>query len=240
MGSPYLELDVRVTLDGEVVVIHDETADRTTNGSGSVRRMNLGELRLLDAGHWFCPAGECDYPFRGLGIRVPTLSQVLETFPHAMVNIEVKQGEPPMEEALREVLVRHGALERVLLASENAEILTRVRERFGTRVATGISREEGIRFARWVLGGRKGDLQMGGQALQIPERLAGRDYITSDFIRAAHDLGLEVHVWTVNDPVRMRNFVEMGADGVMTDFPDRFPGRNSSGALRSEFDDKQQ
>jgi len=239
MGAPYLELDVRMTRDGHVAVIHDETADRTTSGSGAVRRMDLGELRLLDAGYWFCPEGEGEYPFRGRGIQIPTLSQVLEAFPQAMLNIEVKQKEPPMEENLQEVLVRHGALERVLLASENAEILTRVRERFGARVATGISQEEGIRFARWVLGGSKRDLHLAGQALQIPERLGGRDYITPEFIQAAHDLGLEVHVWTVNDPGRMRNFVEVGADGVMTDFPDRFPWRDSFGASRSASGDNQ-
>jgi glycerophosphoryl diester phosphodiesterase len=223
MGAPYLELDVWMTRDGAVVVIHDQTVDRTTEGSGSVEGMNLSELQRLDAGYRFCRQGEGTFPFRGQGIRVPTLEEVLVAFPQALLNIEVKQNAPPLDEAVEAVLTKTGALDRVLLASERGEILERARRRFGTRVATGISQEEGIRFAQWLLSGRRGEMRLEGQALQVPETLDGKEYISADLIGAAHELGMEVHVWTVNDPSRMKSFLEMGADGIMTDFPDRFP-----------------
>jgi glycerophosphoryl diester phosphodiesterase len=222
MGAPYLELDVRMTRDGHVVVIHDEMVDRTTNGRGRVQSMSLRDLRQLDAAYRF-ERGGGDYPFRDLGISVPSLSEVLERFPGAMLNIELKQKKPPMEEALYRVLDGHDAMNRVLLASEHEEILGRVRAGFGTRAATGISRREGLRFARWFLWRRRGKPIFGGMALQIPARLAGMDYITTGLVEAAHALGLEVHVWTVNDPARMKRFLGLGADGIMTDYPDAFP-----------------
>ncbi len=223
MGAVYLELDVRMTRDGQLVVLHDRTVDRTTEGSGPVDEMTLREVQGLDAGYRFSREGDGDCPFRGRGIRIPTLEEVLCTFPAALINIELKQNKPPMEEVLESLLKRNDALARVLLASERGEIMERVRGRFGTGVATGISQEESVRFAQWLLSGRRGEMSLRGQALQIPERLAGRDYITPYLVAAAHELGLEVHVWTVNDPARMRRFLEMGADGIMTDFPDRFP-----------------
>lgn len=223
MGVRYLELDVRMSRDGHVVVFHDDTLERTTDGRGSVREHDLAQLKMLDAGYHFLPQGAIRPPYRGKGVRIPTLEEVLREFSVAMLNIEVKQKEPPLEEALWEVLSRNRAMDRVLLAAEDAGVLRRLRARFGDGVATGISRQEGFRFARWYLGGRKGALHLEGQALQIPERVAGVDYITRGFIQAAHELGLEVHIWTVNDEGRMRRFLDMGADGIMTDFPERFP-----------------
>ncbi len=224
MGAPYLEMDVRMTLDGRVVVLHDETVDRTTDGSGPVTEFTFRELQGLDAGFRFSLSGLEGFPDRGRGVRVPTLEDVLRSFPGAMLNIEVKQEEPAMEGPLQDVLNRCDALDRVLLVSEREVVLNRLRERFGPGVATGTALEEGARFAQWILGGRTGDPRLGGAALQIPEMLAGQDYVVPELIDGAHGLGMEVHIWTVNDPSRMRRFLQMGADGIMTDFPDRFPG----------------
>lgn len=223
MGVRYLELDVHTSRDGHVVVIHDRTLERTTNGRGAVGDHLLSELKKLDAGYHFVPVGGREPLFRGKGIRIPLLEEVLQEFPHAMVNIEVKQKTPPMEEPLWEVLRRHGALHRVLLASEDGETLRRLRARFGPEVATGISREEGFRIVRWYLAGKRRPYRPEGQALQIPQRIKGFDYITKGFVEAVHGLGLEVHVWTVNEASRMKRFLELGVDGVMTDFPERFP-----------------
>ncbi|MGQ9859173.1 MAG: glycerophosphodiester phosphodiesterase [Thermodesulfobacteriota bacterium] len=222
MGVRYLELDVRMSLDGHVVVIHDDTLERTTDGRGSVREHDLAQLKRLDAGCKFVPGGSGLPLFKGKGVRIPTLDEVIREFPEAMLNIEVKQKEPCMVEALWEVIHRNRAMDRVLLAAEDGAVLGRLRERFGDGVASGISRQEAFRFARWYLTGKKGSLQLQGQALQIPQRMAGVDYITRGFIEAAHELGLEVHIWTVNERSRMRMFLEMGADGIMTDFPEMF------------------
>ncbi len=223
MGAPYLELDLWMSRDGHLVVIHDGTVDRTTDGSGSVKDMTLQEIQELDAGYRFFSDGEDPYPFRDKGITIPTLEEVLMALPQAMLNIEVKDDDPEMGAVLEEVLMHHMALDRVLLASESGAILHRLRGRFGDRVATGTSREEGIALAQWIAGGRRGEIRLPGQALQIPDRLSGRDYITAELIEAAHGCGLEVHVWTVNEPERMKGLLDMGVDGIMTDFPDRFP-----------------
>jgi glycerophosphoryl diester phosphodiesterase len=225
MEAPYLELDVRMTRDGHLVVIHDRTVDRTTDGSGPVDRMTLEEIRRLDAGYRFRPEGRGDYPFRGKGIRIPTLKEVLEAFPEAFLNIEIKQDDPRLDEALAEVLVTSHALERVLLASADGWILKRIRERLGGRVATGISREEGLKLAPWILFGRGDPPRVEGQALQIPRTLKGWDFLTQERVERAHRLGIEVHVWTVNEPEEMERLLEMGVDGIMTDYPDRFPQR---------------
>src|SRR5829696_2712479 len=93
-GAGGLELDVHMTSDGHIVVIHDATVDRTTNGTGAVSEMTLHELRRLDAGHNFSPDGGPTRPYRGRGVRVPTLGEVLREFPGVAVNIEIKAGTP--------------------------------------------------------------------------------------------------------------------------------------------------
>jgi glycerophosphoryl diester phosphodiesterase len=229
MGVSYLELDVRMTCDGHVIVLHDPSIDRTTDGSGIAAQMTLRELKRLDAGYRFRPEKRSGFPYRGRGVRIPTLEEVLASCPPVFINIEVKQSEPAMEEALEAVLERCDALPRVLLASKRLEILERIRRRFGDRVATGISHEEGVRFARWFILGRRRGPRLRGQALQIPETFAGIRYINESLVQAAHDAGLEVHVWTVNDPRRMHKYLEMGVDGIMTDFPDLFFGLKARG-----------
>src|SRR5918911_3284289 len=96
-GAGGLELDVHMTRDGHIVVIHDATVDRTTNGSGAVSEMTFDELRRFDAGHNFSPDGGPTRPYRGRGVRVPTLGEVLEEFPGVAVNIDLKDGPPGIE-----------------------------------------------------------------------------------------------------------------------------------------------
>src|ERR671911_2347933 len=103
-GAGGLELDVHMTRDGHIVVIHDATVDRTTSGTGAVSEMTLDELRRLDAGHNFSPDGGPARPYRGRDVRVPTLEEVLEEFPAVAVNIEIKAGTPGIEETLFRVL----------------------------------------------------------------------------------------------------------------------------------------
>ncbi len=222
-GVRYLELDVWSSKDGKVVVIHDESVDRTTDGRGSVRDLTLKELKGLDAGYWFRLRGQGSYPFRGKGIRIPTLEEVLRAFPDVMLNIEVKQRFPPMEELLWEMLSRNDSLDRVLIASRYHEVILRVRAKFRGSVPTSASRKEGWMFAKWYARGKKGALFTDAKALQIPEKWMGVDYITRGFIEAAHHLGLEVHVWTVNHKRRIERFLRLGVDGIMGDYPEMFP-----------------
>src|SRR5918911_1481417 len=141
-GAGGLELDVHMTRDGHIVVIHDATVDRTTSGTGAVSEMTLDELRMLDAGHNFSPDGGPTRPYRGRGVRVPTLGEVLEGFPGVAVNIEIKARTPGIEETVLGVLREANALGRALVVSTPHDIVKRFRKLSGRRVSTGASRWE--------------------------------------------------------------------------------------------------
>ncbi|MEW6638302.1 MAG: glycerophosphodiester phosphodiesterase family protein, partial [Actinomycetota bacterium] len=134
-GAQGLEMDVHMTRDGEIVVIHDDTVDRTTDGSGLVREMTLKEIQALDAGYHFGS-------YRGRGVRIPTLAEVYEEFPQACVNLEIKESQSGVESAVFEVIRQAGAERRTLVASFRHDVIRRFREVSGGEVATSASRKE--------------------------------------------------------------------------------------------------
>ena len=136
-GAGGLELDVHMTRDGHIVVIHDATVDRTTSGSGAVSEMTLHELRKLDAGHNFRPHGGPTRPYRGRGVRVPTLGEVLEEFPGVAVNIDIKAGTPGIEETVFGVLREADALRRAIVVSTPHATVKRFRKVSGGHISTG-------------------------------------------------------------------------------------------------------
>ena len=217
-GAGGLELDVHMTLDREIVVIHDATVDRTTNGSGAVAEMTLDELRSFDAGYRFSLDGGRTYPYRGRGLRVPTLAEIYEDFPDVSVNMEIKEGQPGVEERVAEVI--RGAEERTLVASSHHAVVGRFRKVSGGRISTGASRLEIGAFyllsrlrIEWLA-------RPAYDALQVPVEHGGITLVTPRFIEAAHSRGVRVDVWTINDPGEMRRLLDLGVDGLMTDDPE--------------------
>ena len=152
-GAGGLELDVHMTSDGGIVVIHDDSVDRTTEGTGLVRRMTLQELQSLDAGYRFTPDGGIAYPHRGQGVRVPELGEVLRHFPGHKVNIDIKEEQPGVEVALLETIKGAGAGDRVLVVSEMPAVVERIRELSGNAISTGASRQEIFDAVRTVYSG---------------------------------------------------------------------------------------
>jgi glycerophosphoryl diester phosphodiesterase len=211
-GAGALEMDVHLTRDWEVVVIHDDTVDRTTDGSGAVSGMTLEELRGLDAGYAF-PA------YRGRGLRIPALREIYEAFPEAFVNVEIKERRPGAEEAVLAVVREAGAEGRTLVASARHAVVRRFREESGGTVPTAASRREILAFFVLSRLGLEGLASPGYDALQIPARHRGLNVATERFFRAAHARGVRVDVWTVNDPAEMRRLLDLGADGIMSDRP---------------------
>ena len=207
VGAGVLELDVRVTRDWHPVVMHDATVDRTTDGFGTVRGMTLEAVRRLSAG----------LPEEG----VPTLREVFEEFPDAAVNLDIKDWDlPGAEKAVLRVLREVGAAGRVLVASADNGVLRRFRRAAGGEFYTGASRREiAIFYALSLL--RLGRLARPAYvALQVPVYYGPLRLVTPRFVWAAHALGVRVDVWTVNDPVQMREVLDLGADAVMTDRPE--------------------
>ncbi|HEY2775202.1 MAG TPA: glycerophosphodiester phosphodiesterase [Candidatus Binatia bacterium] len=218
-GADRLELDVHATADGHIVVFHDEELDRTTDAAGSLHSRTLAELRRVDAGFRFeGPAG--DFPFRGRGVRIPTLDEVLDAFPGVPLNIEVKHDDGRTVEAFFDVLDRHGARERVLAAAFDDDIIRRVR-RVAPRALTSLSAAEVAMFFGVCLSGTRDGYLVPGMALQVPPTHEDLELVCPVFLDMAHDLGMEVHVWTINDESEMERLLDLGVDGLMTDFPAR-------------------
>jgi glycerophosphoryl diester phosphodiesterase len=218
-GAGGLELDVHLTRDGRVVVIHDPTVDRTTGGTGAVAEMTLDELRALDAGHRFNPDDGADFPYRGRNVRVPTLAEVLRVFPGVVVNIDMKADRPAIEASVLRVLREAGAGGRALVVSSRYSAVRRFRKISGGSIATGASRLEiGVfyLFSRlrleWLL-------RPAYDALQVPPTHRGIPLVTRRFIDAAHARGVRVDAWTISGVDEMHRLLDLGVDVIITDRP---------------------
>jgi glycerophosphoryl diester phosphodiesterase len=220
VGVSYAELDVHATRDGQVVVIHDEALERTTNGQEKVQEHTLAELQQLDAGYWFSADGGQQFPFRAAGVRIPTLAEVLRGFPELRFTVEIKQTEPPIEELVIAVVRDCGRAEDVILASEHDRVITRVRD-LAPSIATSFAAGEVADFIQRVSTDQLAEYHPAGLALQIPPEFHDIPLVTAETVTAAHALGLEVHVWTINEPQEMERLLDLGVDGIMSDFPGR-------------------
>ncbi|HEV2762007.1 MAG TPA: glycerophosphodiester phosphodiesterase [Pyrinomonadaceae bacterium] len=220
LGVDVLEIDVRSTADGELVVIHDRTVERTTDGSGAVGTFKLSELKKLDAGFRWSPAGGESFPFRGRGLTVPTLREVFEAFPQARYNIEPKQENVGLAAPLCRAIREAKMTERVLVASFGADVLEEFR-RECPEVATSASASEASKFLTLSTTGLEETFTPAAQALQVPEFAGGMRVLTRGFVEAAHARNLHVHAWTINDEEAMQRLLAVGVDGIMTDYPDR-------------------
>jgi len=219
MGVDVLELDVHTTKDGVVVVIHDATVDRTTNGTGRVHDLALSDLQKLDAGYQFSTDNGQTFPFRGEGVTIPTLQEVLAAFPALRINIEIKQADPPMEQAVANLIQQAGAQARVLVVASNSDVIERFRALM-PEVATGASESE-VRSFFYAQTLRVSALyRPTADALQVPENFGNIQVLSPHFVQAAHARDVAVHAWTINDAESMRRLLAMGVDGIITDRPD--------------------
>ncbi|GGI03353.1 glycerophosphodiester phosphodiesterase family protein [Egicoccus halophilus] len=219
-GADVLEMDLQVTADGEVVVIHDGTVDRTTDGTGAVAELTLSEVQALDAG-WYFTDTDGGQPFRGQGIRIPTLREVLERYPDHPLIVELKtDGGLAIVDPVLDLLRAYGRDDgSVTVASFSTEFLTPVRERLPD-VPTNMPEGETTGFYVRQLVGLHPWWSPPGEVFQVPEYHDGRRVVTSRFVRAAERLGVDVQVWTVNEPEQMHRLLDAGVHGIMTDVPD--------------------
>lgn len=220
MGVDVIETDVRVTADGELVVFHDESVERTTDGAGRIGSMTLAELKRLDDAYRWSPDGGRSFPFRGSGVSVPTLREVFAALPHMRFNIEPKQTVPPLVAPLCRLIREHGMADRVIIASFSGATMAEFR-RECPEVATAAATGEVASFLALYDVGLASSYGPAMQALQVPEYAGALRVLTRGFVEAAHGHNLRVHAWTVNAEGDMRRIIEMGADGIMTDYPDR-------------------
>ncbi|HXF86517.1 MAG TPA: glycerophosphodiester phosphodiesterase [Anaerolineales bacterium] len=222
IGADVLEMDAHITRDGHIVLMHDETVDDTTDGTGLIEEMTLEELKQLDAAYDWSKDGGQTFPYRGQGIRVPTLAEVFEKFPQMRYVIEIKKSGIPVEQPLCDLIRQYNMQEKVLVASFHDAVMQTFRAAC-PEVATSASRGEVTQF---VLLGKiflSGLVAPAYQAIQPPYDPAESYNIpimTKRFIREAHAKNIRVEPWTVNDPELMRQYIEWGVDGIITDRPD--------------------
>lgn len=219
-GVGGLELDVHMTRDGEIVVMHDDDVCRCTDGAGPIREKSLHEIKALDAGHQFSPDEGRTFPYRGQGLRIPTLKEVFQQFPSTPVNLDIKEDQAGIEEAVLEIIEQNGAAHRTFVASQDHRVIQRFRKLSGGKLPTSSSQFEVGIFLALSRIRLEHLLRPAYAALQVPTSHRGIELVTSRFIAAAHNLGVRVDVWTVDDPDEMHRLLDLGVDVIMTNRPD--------------------
>jgi glycerophosphoryl diester phosphodiesterase len=231
-GADALELDVHATADRQLVVCHDPTVDATTNGTGPIAAFILQELQALDNAYWWVPGEivapdrpDVEYVYRGRApldptLRVATLQEVLEEFPRTFLNLDIKQTAPavePYEAELAKMLREYGRTDDVIVASFH-DAATEAFSAVAPEIPTSFGTTATAIFVRAVFNGIDPP-PFRHAAVQLPTTFQGLTLIDERLIQAAHQAGIAVHVWTIDDPSEMVRLIELGVDGIMTDRP---------------------
>jgi glycerophosphoryl diester phosphodiesterase len=231
-GATAIELDVHATADGKLVVGHDPTVDRTTEGAGQIAELPWPSLRALDNAYWWVPGADVTpgldpdrYPFRGRApadrrFRIALLEEVLDEFPGVILNLDIKQTGPevvPYEEALAAVLRRHGRTDDVIVASF-LDAATDAFSTFAPEIPTSAGTMAVAGFTQAVRAGET-PAPMRHVALQVPATFGDVPLVDQRFVDVAHEQGLAVHVWTIEEEPEMERLCGLGVDGIITDRP---------------------
>ncbi|MBB5233533.1 glycerophosphodiester phosphodiesterase [Deinococcus budaensis] len=219
LGADMLEMDMHATRDGVLVLSHDAALDRLTNVRGRIPELTLAQVRAADAGYAFSLDGGRTFPFRGQGVQVAQLSEVLSAFPALPMIIEIKQASPSLAAPFCRALRDAGATRRVIAASFSDVALNEFRAAC-PEVMTSMTERE---LRPLVLLSKVGLARLApvrGRAAQVPVRAGRIEVVTPGFVRAMQARGVAVQVWTVNDPAEMRRLIRLGVDGIITDRPD--------------------
>lgn len=219
LGVDVLELDVHRTADSVLVVIHDRRVDRVTEGTGRIDDLDLAQLQALDAGYDWSSDGGTSYPYRGQGLRIPTLVELLSAFPEHRLLIELKRGTEGSEAGLCGHLRDHGRTARTIVASFRVEALRAFRAACPEVATSAASREVTVYLLLHRL--RLDTLyEPDFDALHVPMEAGPLTIVDEAFVRRAHARGLPVEVWTINREEEMRRLIDLGVRGIMTDRPD--------------------
>ena len=215
-GADGMELDVHLSRDGRVVVCHDPTVDRTTDGRGPLADRTAAELAALNATVRY--GTDLEHAWTGARAGIPTLDDVLARYPEARVIVEIKDGTDACAAAVVDSVRSARALDRVCVGSFSLRALLAVRAR-EPQLVTGAAPKEGQRalVRSWI---GLGPGRVAYRAFQVPEQAGRLKVITPRFIRAVHKIDAAIYVWTINEPADMRRLFDWGVDGIITDRPD--------------------
>lgn len=229
VGAQILESDVHLTRDAVPVLLHDPEVDRVSDGTGPVSGYSLAELQRLDAGYRFSLDGGDSHPFRGQGIRIPTLEEALTRFPGARFNLELKALTEEIVERSTDIIVRAGRAGLTLLTAGSDVLMKTLRAHLARCTdppAQGASTADVLDFVRTAADG--GEPAPGPMALQIPAQFGDQPLVTRLLVEHAHAHDVQVHVWTINERDEMSRLFDLGVDGIITDFPGRLASLTAS------------
>ncbi|MEM8533709.1 MAG: glycerophosphodiester phosphodiesterase [Chloroflexota bacterium] len=219
LGVDVLEMDAHASADGELVIIHDDTVDRTTDGSGAIKEMTLAEIKALDAAYDWSLDDGATYPYRGAGLTIPTLEELFQAFPEQKMNIEIKQTEPPMAYSLCQLIRDYSMETQTLVASFHDEAMAEFRAAC-PEVATSASRNGVTTLVVLNMLGLGRTYSPVEVAHQVPEYESNIRIVAPSFIATANQRNVQVHVWTPNEREDLTRLVDLGVDGIITDRPD--------------------
>jgi glycerophosphoryl diester phosphodiesterase len=208
-GATALELDVQSTSDDVLVLLHDDTLDRTTTGSGPVQQLTLAQLKMLDAGK---------------GELVPTLDEVFSAHPNVPYIIELKQQQPLIAKPLCDMIRKHNLQQKVIVGSFGAEPLEAFRQDC-PEVATGMAQSEVVSYLVLYWLGLEHWHWINAQAMQLPPEQSGITLLTESFVARAQARNLLIQAWTINETEQINALLKVGVDGIITDYPNRVPVR---------------
>ena len=237
VGATGIELDVHGTADGELVVCHDATVDRTTAAQGTIASFTLAQLRAMDFSYWWIPGADVtpgrpdgEYPFRGRApgdraFGIATLREVLERYPGVVLNLDIKQTAPvvaPYEESLARLLAEFGRTDDVIVASF-LDSATDAFSTFAPDIPTSAGTVAVAAFFQSVQAGET-PAPLRHVALQVPASYGELTLVDQRFVDTAHEQGLAVHVWTIEEEAEMERLCGLGVDGIITDRPSALTG----------------
>jgi glycerophosphoryl diester phosphodiesterase len=228
LGAHAIESDVQVSADGVPVLLHDAELDRVSDQPGGVSSRNFAEIERIDAAYHFtleergATEPEDDGAFRGLGHRIPSVEAAFRALPNARFNLEIKTTENDAVRKVVGMVASAGRADRTLLVAGDDDIMRVLRDeiaRQDVRVATSASLSEIVAVVKSAVEGSPPPPEI--QSLQIPAQFSGGDLVTPALVEHAHRHDVKIHVWTVNDPEEMDRLLDLGVDGLVTDFPGR-------------------
>jgi glycerophosphoryl diester phosphodiesterase len=227
-----LEMDVHLSKDGHLIVMHDEMLDRTTNGKGAIRNKTLAELKALDAAYWW-PYHDNDdvekklvpenqsFPYRGTGVTIPSLDEMFQRYPHHRFVIELKDNSDELRDSLIAKIDQYERWDSTLVASFYQQTLQRLRTQEPRAQTYAAESEIQLFYVLHLLRLEK-LYPYSIDAFAVPMSSGKINLATPRFIQAAHNAGILVHYWTINTEANMERLMALGADGIMTDRPRLF------------------
>ncbi|MFA5513611.1 MAG: glycerophosphodiester phosphodiesterase [Sphaerochaetaceae bacterium] len=220
MGVDVIETDVHLTKDHKIVVSHDASLQRNTNGIGEIEERTLKELKKLDAGYNFSNDGGKSYPFRSKGVTLPTLEEVLEACPYQRFNIDLKSKNGAIVDVFEKAIRENRAVERVLCASFHLSHLKQMRK-LNPQILTSVTTAEVLPLLlKQKLDILPKSLNIGRTLVfQVPIRQWAITVVNKKFVQEFHKRNAVIQVWTVNDEPTMRELFQLGVDSIMTDDP---------------------